>query len=89
MTEFAYSPEELTIPAGTYTLRITNDGLAPHQFALSSEGTHEGHFVDTGDLGAGETVEIEVDLEPGRFEYACHIPGHYESGMVGGLTVTS
>lgn len=25
--------------------------------------------------------------EAGTFSYACHVPGHYEAGMVGTITV--
>lgn len=89
MTEFAYQPDDLELAAGTYTFAVTNDGAAPHEWLLSRPGNHDGRFAETRELAAGETQEIEVTLKPGTYEYACHIPGHYEAGMKGTLTVTS
>lgn len=88
MTEFAYSPDQLSLPAGTHTLRITNDGAIPHELTLGTAGQHTDHFADTGIIAAGKTVELTVTLEPGTYEFACHIPGHYEQGMYGTVEVT-
>lgn len=87
MTEFAYHPENLELSAGTYTFAVTNDGAAPHEWMLATGAEHDDHFAETRELAAGETQEVEVTLEEGTYEYACHIPGHYEAGMKGTLTV--
>lgn len=87
MTEFAFAPASLQLDAGTHTLRITNDGAAPHQWALSAVGEHGAHGADTGELDPGETATLTVDLEPGVYEFACHVAGHYEAGMHGRLEV--
>lgn len=55
---------------------------------LSEAGAHGDHFAMTPQLGTGETYEVEVTLEPGTYEYACHIPGHLEAGMKGNIRVT-
>lgn len=88
MTEFSYEPLELTLPTGSYTFRVANRGRVPHEFALSTAGHHGTHFVETGDVLPGTTVEVEAELDPGRYEFACHLPGHYEAGMAGTITVT-
>jgi nitrite reductase (NO-forming) len=81
MTEFAFAAPT-SVPAGTVTLRISNAGVAPHELALSPAGAgHAGHLAETGDVAAGATAELTVDLPPGTYELACHIPGHYEAGM--------
>lgn len=89
MIEFSYGPTQLELPAGRYTFAITNDGAAPHEWALSAVGDHGHHFAQTRQLAAGASQELEVTLEPGVYEYACHVPGHYEAGMKGTITVTS
>lgn len=39
-------------------------------------------------LQPGQTGEITWTFgEPGELEFACNVPGHYESGMMGRLTV--
>lgn len=88
MAEFSYGPDQLELPAGRYTFAISNDGAALHEWALSAAGDHGDHFAQTRQLAAGATQELEVTLEPGTYEFACHIPGHYEAGMKGTITVT-
>lgn len=87
MTEFAFGGDTFTVPAGEVTFQILNAGAAPHQFALSEVGAHDDHIVDTGDLAAGASETITIDLTPGSYEIACHIPGHYEAGMKATLLV--
>lgn len=88
MTEFAYRPDQLELPAGGYTFAITNDGAVPHEWMLNAFGSHDRHLATTRQLASGETQEVEVTLEPGTYEYACHIPGHYEAGMKGTIRVS-
>jgi uncharacterized cupredoxin-like copper-binding protein len=48
--------------------------------------------IEADDLPAGATVAVDVVFdEPadmGELEFACHVPGHYESGMVLPFEVT-
>lgn len=77
-------PAELTIPQHTkVTFVITNRGKEVHEWEL-------GHFgVEVEDLAPGETKELTlVLLDSGEWEMACHVPGHYEVGMFGKITVT-
>lgn len=87
MNEFGYEPASLDLDAGSYTFEITNDGNAIHQWALSQVGEHGDHLADTGELAAGEATTLTVDLPGGVYEFACHVPGHYEAGMHGELAV--
>ena len=43
----------------------------------------------TRDQSLGDVVvhPAAESLEPGEVEYACHLPGHYEFGMRGTITV--
>lgn len=41
------------------------------------------------ELAPGETAEATITFDvAGELLYACHVPGHYQGGMVGTLTVT-
>jgi uncharacterized cupredoxin-like copper-binding protein len=87
MTEFAFGADTITVPAGEVTFEVANDGMAPHQFSIGQPGGQDDYLADTGDLAAGESSTVTVDLAPGTYEVACHIPGHYEAGMKATLVV--
>jgi uncharacterized cupredoxin-like copper-binding protein len=40
------------------------------------------------DLDPGQTGDVMVTLQPGRYVYFCNQPGHYKAGMRGELTVS-
>lgn len=86
--DLSFEPEELTVEAGTYTFIFRNEGKTVHQFALSSEEGHDQHVGDTGEIDGGQTATFEATLEEGTYEMACHLPGHFEGGMHGTITVT-
>jgi plastocyanin len=89
MTEFAYDPGPLTVAAGRVVIHAVNDGQVVHEIALSVSGEgHAHHLSESGDVDPGDRVTLELDLEPGEYELACHVTGHYEAGMVTTLTVT-
>ncbi|HEX2027978.1 MAG TPA: copper-containing nitrite reductase [Nitriliruptorales bacterium] len=88
MSEFAYSPDHLDLPAGTYTFVVTNDGAVAHEWVLGANGANDDNRAGTRRLARGEAQRVEVTLEPGSYEYGCHIPGHYQAGMRGTLSVT-
>lgn len=85
-----FDPDTVTVDPGTYTIAFENAGAIIHQLALSEKGGHGAHELgDTGNVSGGKTKNIEVNLEPGTYEYACHYLTHYESGMKGTLTVNA
>ena len=77
-----FEPTEFTIPSGeTVTVSLPNEGMAPHNFAIDE--------LDISvDLAPGETKSVEINAEPGVYEFYCNVPGHREAGMVGTMTVT-
>jgi len=138
LTEFAYSPSNVTFPAGeTVTLTLKNTGTIPHEFMLGGDAMGEGGYMEDllGQLdpevisGRGYIVEglesadhsdgeednvdpasdaankahgAEIELEPGgeitlrltipadaagSYEMGCFLPGHYEAGMKGTVTI--
>lgn len=50
--------------------------------------TRKSSRVEGMGLNPGQSITIKfVAKKTGTFEFACHIPGHYEAGMKGALTV--
>ena len=82
-TDFAIDPENPTVPAGTVTFAISNEGDAPHNVEIEGNGIEE--VSETFEAGAGG--EFTVELEPGRYDFYCAVDGHKELGMDGELTV--
>jgi uncharacterized cupredoxin-like copper-binding protein len=91
MTEFSFSPSHIEVEIGSMvTFVVTNDGVAPHEFEVTTPEGREGHgHDDHGEASAeklvldpGETAEITVMFDGTQDEIACLIPGHYEAGMV-------
>jgi uncharacterized cupredoxin-like copper-binding protein len=48
-------------------------------------GTNVG---ETGDLDAGATKSVTIDLAPGHYVFLCNLPAHYGQGMHTDFTVT-
>ena len=94
-----YSISTLHVRQGT-TVRflIHNRDPIAHEFivgppaihALHQRGTHPAHPPVPGEVSIrpddiGETVYTFND--PGKTEFACHLPGHLAFGMIGWVTV--
>ena len=78
---YEWSEYELTLAPGD-TIEVTNVGFSQHDFTVDDLGIAE-------NLPNGEPVTITIpeDAEPGDYEFYCSVPGHYEAGMVGTLTI--
>jgi FtsP/CotA-like multicopper oxidase with cupredoxin domain len=85
LTDFAIDPEMPEVPADTpITFEVTNDGQAPHTFAvIAGEQTYE---TDLLDAGASATLEVPA-LAAGDYETQCTVAGHADLGMTGMLHV--
>ncbi len=96
MGEFYFDPDEISGDAGSeLTIELENTGDQVHNFTLE-EGDARGDGFDAWpesqaqlELDAGESDSITLTLpdEAGEYEFICTIPGHYESGQWGTLTV--
>jgi uncharacterized cupredoxin-like copper-binding protein len=99
MTDFAFSPNEFTVPAGAeISLKVTHDGAVAHEFIIMNYGTDAGHMFDEDDApnvywkikvepGITEAISFTAPQEPGVYQIVCGMPGHLQAGMVGTLTV--
>ena len=104
MTDFAFSPNTITVPAGqAISVRVTNNGAVSHDLMimnlgheLSSQdhadtGAHANALWEQAPLGAGESKESTflAPNEPGAYQIICGVAGHFEAGMVGRLIVVA
>jgi uncharacterized protein (DUF305 family)/uncharacterized cupredoxin-like copper-binding protein len=99
--EFAVTASTTEYRVGqTYRFVVTNEGALPHELmvlpklpGIGNTDMNELHHVALGvipaeDLAPGATSETTVTFsEPGEYELACALTGHYDAGMT--LTVTA
>lgn len=84
-TDFAITPPNPTVAAGTVTFEVSNDGQTTHN--LEVEGPNGEASLDQ-DLAPGDSGTLEVDLsKPGTYEWYCPVDGHRDQGMEGEITV--
>ncbi len=53
-----------------------------------NEDTAGTNVGETGDMEAGTTKTLTIDLAPGHYALVCNLPGHYGQGMHTDFTVT-
>jgi uncharacterized cupredoxin-like copper-binding protein len=53
-----------------------------------NEDTSGTNVGETGDMTAGSTKTITLNLQPGHYVFLCNLPGHYMQGMHVDVTVT-
>lgn len=97
-----YTPSKLRVRQGeTIRFVVTNKGKVVHETVLGTmkelrehaewmkrHPTMEHDEPYMVHLPPGKTGEILWHFtEPGEFHFACLIPGHFEAGMVGSITV--
>ncbi|MGE5225641.1 MAG: multicopper oxidase domain-containing protein [Planctomycetaceae bacterium] len=85
LSDFTIDPATMTAPAGTaITFEVTNDGPAPHTFAVKTPD----QTYDTGEIQANASATLQVPaLAAGSYGVLCTVPGHEQLGMKGTLTV--
>lgn len=97
-----FEPASISVKRGeTVRFVVTNAGQVDHEFVLGDEETQNAHEMQTGDAGhmqmeamaalelkPGETEETTVTFDStGKILFGCHLPGHYQGGMVGSVDV--
>jgi plastocyanin len=93
-TEFQFTPNEWSVPAGAdVMLTFTNDGTVDHSFAVVTGGDTVETAVDQEPIvqaepGATEEGTFTAPADPGTYQVVCTIPGHLEAGMEATLNVT-
>jgi uncharacterized cupredoxin-like copper-binding protein len=100
MTEFKFTPSDPELDAGNVVIKASNDGSTSHELVLlktdadpnelPKEGSgvsEKGSLGEIPDVPAGESATHAFKLKPGKYVMVCNIPGHYDAGMYGSLTV--
>jgi uncharacterized cupredoxin-like copper-binding protein len=79
--DFAIALDNASVPAGSVTFKISNQGPSPHNITIKELNK----VSDTFDAGKGGN--FTVDLPAGTYTVICNIPGHEQLGMHVMLTV--
>src|SRR3972149_5646691 len=103
LSEFAFTPKNLTFEAGKpYKVQLVNVGAVKHEFtagdlfasvdwrkAESAASEVKVPFFTEIEVFPGKQVDLYfVPITPGTYEVLCEIAGHLEAGMKGTATVT-
>jgi len=101
--DMRFTPAHISVRLGeTVRLRVANKGQAMHEIVLGTPASLDAHARLMQRFPAMEHAEPHMahgapgqagDLvwtfnRAGRFDFACLIPGHYQAGMRGTITVT-
>lgn len=102
--DIKYDKPEIAVKAGeTVKFVVTNAGKLKHEFIIGNVQEQRQHAemmkqmpgmvhedANTLTLEPGETKSLVWQFtKTGALEIACHVPGHYEAGMRGKVTVTN
>ena len=88
ITEYKFDSSLTTFSVSTpYHFVLNNKGTLAHDWMIMPQGeTNEDKAlvkVEDSDLQPAKTLTKDFTFtQPGSYEFACHVQGHYEAGMV-------
>ncbi len=95
LNDFSVTPSMTALIAGQpYRFVVTNAGKETHEFVLEAgdvvdkplDGTSG--KAEIADIAPGATKEMTWTFtKPGAYQMACHVPEHFEAGMMASFTV--
>ena len=85
-TNFAIELSDEILTAGTYEIRVVNEGGATHDLLIEHDG-NDIAGTDT-DLAPDGSTTFTVTLEPGEYVFYCSVGNHRAMGMELPVTVT-
>ena len=83
--EYEFTPSAVTVPAGSLTFAVTNNGTENHEFEVVAGEAPVGKLDP---FARGTTEVLTVTLAAGEYTLICRLNGHDQLGMKGTLTVT-
>jgi uncharacterized cupredoxin-like copper-binding protein len=97
LADMVVQPGATTLKVGVpYTFVITNHGASIHELVIEHAGDVDkpiefaGGIAEAADIIPGSTATMTFTFtEPGKYQFACHQPGHFEAGMVAQFDVTA
>ncbi len=92
-TDFRYDASQTRFVAGqTYHFVVSNLSSNTHDWVIAPRGASEDDaliMVEDSDFQPGDAFTKDFTFpKAGNYEIACHVPGHYEAGMVLPITVS-
>jgi len=100
--DMRYSMKSLDVKAGeTIRFVLTNKGPSKHEFVIGDRAFHAGHIKEMEampDMPMDEDNSIDIPpgkvkaliwrfTKPGSYIFGCDMPGHFQAGMHGIITV--
>ena len=82
-TEYKLTPSQGNAKAGSVTITAKNSGAIVHALAVQGNGVTK----TTGNIQAGSSATLKVNLKPGTYQMFCPIDGHKALGMKGTIVV--
>jgi uncharacterized cupredoxin-like copper-binding protein len=99
LREYSVNPTAKAAAAGKVTFRVRNAGSITHEFVVlrtskaadallkGARADESGNVGETGDLKAGASKTLKLNLKPGHYALICNLPGHYAAGQHTDFTV--
>jgi plastocyanin len=84
VTDFRYTPQNLTTTPGRLTVTLTNRGRVAHTFRVERKSTI---VKKVSSLLPGDTKTTSIPLRKGEYRFFCALSNHEELGMYGTLVV--
>ena len=96
LSEFVITTSMPALKVGeTYTFVTANTGKFTHEMVIEKAGVNDvpleigGVEQEIEDIHPGTSSNLTITFDtPGTYQLACHVPGHYEGGMVIEFEVT-
>jgi uncharacterized cupredoxin-like copper-binding protein len=100
MSDFRFRPNSLATRPGKLAVTAKNAGRDPHELVLirtdkapnklpvkNAKASEAGSVGEVREQPPGKSASHTFNLKAGKYVYICNIPGHYQLGMSGALTV--
>jgi uncharacterized cupredoxin-like copper-binding protein len=97
LNDFTVTPSQTEFKVGVpYTFTVTNQGKAQHELVIEKATDVDvplqmpGHQAEAEAVDPGTVKTLQWTFtEPGDYQLACHVPGHFEAGMYAKIHVTN
>jgi uncharacterized cupredoxin-like copper-binding protein len=76
--EYSITPSKTSLPPGTYTFQVSNEGKTAHNLNVSGPGVTG---AASPEIAPGQSGQLTVTLVKGSYELWCSIDGHKDLGM--------
>jgi Cupredoxin-like domain len=85
VSEYRLNPQSLHTSEGVLSIVVHNDGILTHNLVVSADGVQ---VAGTKPIPPGSSVELDLNLAPGKYLMASTIQSDQTLGAYGTLTVS-